>query len=293
MAEPASTPKPVSGVPAPTATGAIVTGCPGGCANAWKEAEAPTAKIAAEPDPIKRNKMISAAYAEAYQQDPELKWFGTAAFASKQVGCGMQTAKDTRNNPLAYVGTLGGSPAMADATLSALGNGNKAVFQEMMPVQKFYHDHGIEALKACAPERNPPVPQKVVDGFALAAKGKADGSDADMRKGALTMLWQEQNVTLQKSAYDNKLFSQALQKNQSAQEGWMPTFGLTQPTKVVFDAACSSATAPSYEKAGGNLTDPKWRWDFAQATANKFSDLAASQPQQINSALQQIIKAGH
>ncbi len=288
-----STPPPASGVPTPTTKGAIIASCPGGCANAWKEAEAPTAKIAAEPDPIKRNRMISAAYAQAYQQTPELPWFGTAAFASKQVGCGMQAAKDTRNNWLAYVGTGGDSPAMADATLSALGNGNKAVFQEMMPVQKFYHDHGIDALRQCAPERNPPVPKNVMDGFNLAAKGKADQNDAEVRKGALSMLWQEQSVTLQRSAYDNALFSKALQKNQSAQEGWLPTFGLSQPTKVVFDAACASDSAPSYEASGGNLSDPKWRWNFAQATAGKFSDLDASQPQQINSALQQIIKNGH
>ncbi len=40
-------------------------------------------------DPIARNRAINAAYARLWLADPRFQWAGLAAFASKQVGCGM------------------------------------------------------------------------------------------------------------------------------------------------------------------------------------------------------------
>ncbi|PYS29442.1 MAG: hypothetical protein DMG11_09010 [Acidobacteria bacterium] len=81
-----------------------------------------------------------------------------------------------------------------------------------------------------------------------------------MHTGAETMLYQEQLVTLQKSAYDDAMFQKALQINQKWSEGWLPTFGMAQPNKIVFDAACSAKGAPFLEMHGGNLGDKAWRW---------------------------------
>ena len=41
------------------------------------------------PDPVARNRAINAAYARLWLADPRFQWAGLAAFASKQVGCGM------------------------------------------------------------------------------------------------------------------------------------------------------------------------------------------------------------
>lgn len=265
------------------------------CKAAWTEAEKPTKEITKEKDPIKRNKMISAAYAKDYQETPHLQWFGAAAFASKQVGCGMEHAKGVSEEPGRGFMDKG---KLADKSLEKLGDGNKAVFEEMQPAHDFYKKHGIEALKHCASDRNPPLPDNVVKGFEQADQGKAVGDKALEQKGALTMLKQEQLVTLQKSAYDDPVFQKALKTNQEWNEGWrgalsgLDPWDHAQPNKVVFDSACSAPGAPFFEKAGGNLGDPQWRMDFATKTTQKFSDLTANQPNIINSAIDKIAKAG-
>ncbi|MBV6826173.1 DUF2515 family protein [Pseudomonas sp. PD9R] len=40
-------------------------------------------------DPVERNRVINAAYARLWLHDPRFQWAGLAAFASKQVGCGL------------------------------------------------------------------------------------------------------------------------------------------------------------------------------------------------------------
>lgn len=259
------------------------------CEAAWEEAEEPMNKIMEETDPIKRNKKISAAYAEAYKEQPHLKWFGAAAFASKQVGCGMEHANDTKDD---LIPRLTGDDELAEKSLEKLGDGNAAVFEEMHPVQEFYKKHGIDALKQCADSRQPPVPPKVIEGFETVDSGVATGNSELLDKGAEQMLWQEQTVTLQKSAYDDPVFQQALKTNQEWHESWIPTLGYTKPTEVVFDAACEASGAPSFEMSGGNLGDPKWRWDYAKGTTEKFSELATSDSSRIDKALDGIIKAG-
>jgi hypothetical protein len=64
------------------------------CEGLWrvfqKEAEdivAPGGKLIANP--VERNRAINAAYARLWLEDPRFEWAGLAAFASKQVGCGL------------------------------------------------------------------------------------------------------------------------------------------------------------------------------------------------------------
>ena len=45
-------------------------------------------------DPKERNRAINAAYARLWLDDPRFQWAGLAAFASKQVGCGLLHAAD-------------------------------------------------------------------------------------------------------------------------------------------------------------------------------------------------------
>lgn len=46
-------------------------------------------------DPVERNQVINAAYARLWLQDSRFQWAGLAAFASKQVGCGLLHASNT------------------------------------------------------------------------------------------------------------------------------------------------------------------------------------------------------
>ncbi|MFM0725583.1 hypothetical protein PQQ53_18115 [Paraburkholderia strydomiana] len=64
------------------------------CIDCWcfyqKKAEA----IVAVDDPIARNRRINAAYAQLWLDDHRFQWAGLAAFASKQVGCGLLNAAE-------------------------------------------------------------------------------------------------------------------------------------------------------------------------------------------------------
>jgi uncharacterized Zn-binding protein involved in type VI secretion len=70
------------------------------CENLWlgyqQRAEivvAPGGKLIA--DPKARNRAINAAYAQLWRFDPRFQWAGLAAFASKQVGCGLLHAAES------------------------------------------------------------------------------------------------------------------------------------------------------------------------------------------------------
>nr|WP_180203512.1 PAAR domain-containing protein [Pseudomonas sp. SbOxS1]NYU03228.1 PAAR domain-containing protein [Pseudomonas sp. SbOxS1] len=70
------------------------------CENHWRGYQlrvenvvAPGGKLIA--DPKARNKAINAAYAQLWRHDPRFQWAGLAAFASKQVGCGLLHAADS------------------------------------------------------------------------------------------------------------------------------------------------------------------------------------------------------
>ncbi|SDU96036.1 PAAR domain-containing protein [Pseudomonas vancouverensis] len=70
------------------------------CENLWRSYQhraesvvAPGGQLIA--DPKTRNKAINAAYAQLWRHDPRFQWAGLAAFASKQVGCGLLHAADT------------------------------------------------------------------------------------------------------------------------------------------------------------------------------------------------------
>jgi hypothetical protein len=74
--------------------GSPVQACQAGdpCAAPWKTVQDEVAKVDNMTDIRQRNRAISASYARLYMASPDLKWAGAAAFASKQVGCGMDTA---------------------------------------------------------------------------------------------------------------------------------------------------------------------------------------------------------
>jgi len=70
-----------------------------GCTGVWlrvqKEAEAwiaPGGKLI--EDNLARNRRINQAYAQLWKKDKRFQWAGLAAFASKQVGCGLLHAAD-------------------------------------------------------------------------------------------------------------------------------------------------------------------------------------------------------
>jgi uncharacterized Zn-binding protein involved in type VI secretion len=70
------------------------------CENLWREYQLRVENVVAPggkliTDPKARNKAINAAYAQLWRLDSRFQWAGLAAFASKQVGCGLLHAAET------------------------------------------------------------------------------------------------------------------------------------------------------------------------------------------------------
>lgn len=263
------------------------------CAAGWAEVDKEVAKIDAMKDIRARNKAISASYARLYMASPDLKWAGAAAFASKQVGCGMDTAHtylDDYPGGIAQasqdMGMAGGaidpvSLTMYDAR-QTLGEGNLAVYDELYPSLRFYQQNKAtmskEQIIACIEHKSPAVEPSIVHGLQQTMDGKPE-------MGALTMLKHEQQDTLQKKAYDTSwMFRRSLDVSR---------FTGYPPVTFVVAAECTStdpAKVVNFKDYKGPLYDFDSRWPFARDCATRFVDLSSSSTTSgaVNQALGQI-----
>lgn len=64
------------------------------CIDCWRYFQQQAQAIVAAGDPIVINRRINAAYARLWLDDRRFQWAGLAAFASKQVGCGLLNAAE-------------------------------------------------------------------------------------------------------------------------------------------------------------------------------------------------------
>lgn len=261
------------------------------CDRVWQEAESLRDAVNVEDDPQKRNVVISAKYAQIYQAHPELYWAGTAAFASKQVGCGMAEAKRVGGGAGQIAAAIIAFPIFGpsgvplgdelgeDAALHFLGKGNKDVFHEIYPVLLLY-----SAFKECGWGdanvlldclRDKGVHEDLVDAMALIIGG-------DAANGALMMLYHEQAATLQTTAYDYPSFQVMLRASD--------VFNIGDPS-IALAAQCTADSQYTVEYSGGNLWNYDDRWPYAEKVANRFIELAQSDPDYINGQLDQIIEA--
>ncbi|KAA6172534.1 PAAR domain-containing protein, partial [Pseudomonas marginalis] len=92
--------RPTNFTSAPAPSSGLTETIESACEKNWrfyqKQAEdfiAPGGKLIA--DPKVRNQMINSAYAQLWQADNRFQWAGLAAFASKQVGCGLLHASES------------------------------------------------------------------------------------------------------------------------------------------------------------------------------------------------------
>lgn len=263
--------------------GGVVQGCApvDPCAAPWARVREEVARTDAMTDIRARNRAISASYARLYQGAPELKWAGTAAFASKQVGCGMDTAESYLDR---WPG--GGDKAIEDITRGegvvdpvtlakydareTLGVGNLAVYDELYPPLRFYQQNKghmtNDQIMACMDHKrgSPPVHESTLRGLRQTMNGDGAG-------GAITMLRHEQRDTLQASVYDRSwMFRRGL--NIAKLTGW-PSM------KLAFSAACETSDPGKnvdFRDYSGQLYNFDARWPFAREAANRFVSLAGN-----------------
>lgn len=124
-------------------------------------------------DDRERNRRINATYARLWLADNRFQWAGLAAFASRQVGCGLlhsaDIVDDHRRERETIERTLGHGAApgvqygatlkqlatemSASSIARRLGHGNTHVFLDIYPLHRFYMERGWDEFRACLPHR--------------------------------------------------------------------------------------------------------------------------------------------
>lgn len=230
-------------------------------------------------DPIARNRRINAAYAALWRADDRFEWAGLAAFASKQVGCGLlhaatgmeginRTQRELENierkpwvPPGAKIGSAGVRGGMEGAEVSmqyvfdTLALGNTALFLDIYPLHMFYKKRGIVEMKKCMNARqkidqNPkfpilwPIAEKVKFGFPFGEIIPAfEAIEAgNIFKSVDLLARHEQQNILQPAIYEDFLMRGLLQSNQAASSLAYVTnisTGLEQPVQLTLANQCA------------------------------------------------------
>lgn len=260
------------------------------CIKLWKDyqEEARTLIEPAGEDHRERNTIISAAYADLCLKNPEFRWAGLAAYASKQVGCAMDYALKMRaiggSAGAAGAGTMavpvlvGGAAVSASAhyTYEMLGTGNRNLFLDIYPMHRFFQDHGYEKLSKCAGERMPPIPLQALDGFRALDLHKKTGDKKYLNQSVESLAWHEQVNVLQRDIYNDWTMRKILRANETGMWG-------TMPADVVMDSGCTDTTGGKHthtfgDKGRRELYDVSERMDWiVNDIARDYATFAGSQ----------------
>jgi hypothetical protein len=161
------------------------------------------------------NRRITASYAEMYLSRLSVfKWAGMAAFASAEVGRGMQRAwqlgfgdwgLSAGGTSLVWIGGLvktGKSvgPMLGKKLFWALSGGNRFVWWDIFWQHLAYREEGIAALMAA--HKAGELSQAVLDAWRHIDTGHQSGDSALIWRGNRELLKYEQEVVLQIQVYD-------------------------------------------------------------------------------------------
>lgn len=268
-------------------------------------------------DHLLLNRRINAAYAYLYLSDRRFQWAGLAAFASKQIGCGLLHAAETvkvagariREKPgedsgdflarnMFDLGVAVGSEFME----KELALGNLALFLDVYPLHRFYMLRGMDGLLKCLDERKnikdlvfwPEEAKKRLDfgkSFKEIVTGFTQIDRGEIHQSVLTLANHEQLNILQKVIYDNPVTRKALDANQFAWVTKLPT-GDYAEIQLTLSAQCSakSGWAQWFSRSMDvHLWNPDDRMKFVRQAAEEFDRLVkGSQRVEIERSIMEI-----
>lgn len=282
------------------------------CIDCWRKLQKRAEAIASAPDPVTRNRRINAAYAKLWIDDRRFQWAGLAAFASKQVGCGLlnaaqmiqragaerqfamrhpvlasQLATNSSNASLWAQGVNDqAAGAGAEKVYQMLAMGNATLFLDIWPIHMFYKEFGLTRLKECLLERQmlrgsiwwPPTGQvKFAEASAEVTKGFEAIDTGQINEGVAWLARHEQINILQPVIYDDPMFSTLMRANQFA---WALHFssGSTQEIQLALSNQCTSdghvISKESFSNSPrANLAEPTQRMRFVLRAADRFDRL--------------------
>jgi hypothetical protein len=281
------------------------------CIDCWRHFQQQAEAIVAVGDPIARNRRINAAYANLWLGDRRFQWAGLAAFASKQVGCGLLNAAELvrksnreRNayqqwerssSPLERLSPYA-SPRMpmpdqavgegATKVYQMLAKGNMSLFLDVWPLHMFYKTFGLQRFKRCLGERQQlrgsvlwPIEDTVPFGTTRPQVVRAfEAIDAGDATGSVKPLAEHEQLNiLQPAMYDDTEFAILMRANQFAWALNIPT-GSAQEIQLALANQCTvtgaNARIERFSKEPlANLVDANQRMAFVLRAAKRFDDL--------------------
>jgi hypothetical protein len=250
-----------------------------------------------------RNKRINAAYARLWLADNRFQWAGLAAFASKQVGCGLLHSAETieKNRPArerlqlslasvlpgaeASVGLQASMEAGAAYMYAKLGFGNAHLFLDIYPLHRFFMERGWEEFNTyLAKRQNDKYPvhwavnrntlrfgtpfAEIIDGFRYI-------NSEDLKRSVDRLAYHEQVNILQKIMYNDPVLQRLLAMNQYAWATGFPT-GDYEEIKLTLSAECrakSGFTSWFSRHKNAELWVVEQRMQFVLAAASQFHQL--------------------
>ncbi|MBD8529880.1 MULTISPECIES: DUF2515 family protein [unclassified Massilia] len=249
-----------------------------------------------------RNRRINAAYAKLWLADNRFQWAGLAAFASKQVGCGLlHSAEVSEKNrrvreqvghafaayPGAGASTLvqSGTEAAAQYMYTKLGFGNAHLFLDIYPLHRFFMERGWNEFDTYLSKRQNEkysiywaVNRETLrfgTPFAEIKNGFAHIHSGKLLLSVEHLAQHEQVNVLQKIMYNDLVLQKLLAMNQYAWATGFPT-GDYQEIKLTLSAECRAKTGfTSWFSRNKNaqLWVVEQRMPFVLAAARQFHDL--------------------
>jgi hypothetical protein len=289
---------------------------PRDCGRIWDEAHAATRAVLArggDANPLERNRHISAAYAELYQDKPELLWSGLAAITSAQAGCAMQQAApiarmegvgERANVPVTPsapetagtgLGVAVWDRAGREAATVARGTAdtNELIFEDIYPAMHAYRAHGVGAVTGppetpggcggpATPGGPPRVPRPLQLAFARVERQPRTAADL-MAEYAQTMV--------QSRLYDRRPELTAAMRDVQRYAGmpvvgWLggALFGLRKP-EIPVSAACSGDAPVPLD---GDITVVQDRVDYYAKLMDEMERQRRQTPERLGRTIRTI-----
>jgi len=252
--------------------------------------DAQSGKPLTRPDAI--NRRINSAYAFLWLKDKRFQWAGLAAFASKQVGCGLlhasTTLKEAHDRVLAHPDFLdvgsSGEAVGAYTMYGKLALGNLSLFLDIYPLHRFYMLRGYKALESSLRYRREikdkvrwpeEAKQRLEFGrpFSEILEGFKAIEDGKIEESVKILARHEQVNILQKVIYDDMDTRLALDANQFA---WVHHLRGAAEIQLTLSAQCKpdgKLTSWFSRSTSAHLWDEKDRMAFVIRTAGQFAKL--------------------
>jgi hypothetical protein len=272
-------------------------------------------------DDTERNKRINAAYARLWLADNRFQWAGLAAFASKQVGCGLLHARqlssknrDELKSAVNWAGSSTEAAAMsavpatirngADYLHERLGFGNMHLFLDIYPLHRFYMERGPEEFDAYLARRQAIAGRVAWKAerylkFGFPFKEIRQGFDrigeGNWSESVKALAWHEQVNVLQTIMYNDPQMQDALAKNQFAWAIGFPS-GVYMEVQLTLSAQCKpkegwTSYFPSVRSAKLWVADERMK--FVYKAADRFDELLKSrQRPYVEESLRRIAAGG-